>query len=355
MAILCLASSRDDLKRRLGDVVVAHTRDGRPVRASDLRAQGAMAALLRDAIQPNLVQTLEGTPAIVHGGPFANIAHGCNSVLATRSALALGDYAVTEAGFGADLGAEKFIDIKCRESGLRPDVAVLVATVRALKYHGGVPAAGLDRADPGAVERGMANLERHLCNLREVFGLRCVVAINRFVGDHDEEIALACDRVAALGAPVAVAEHWAHGGAGAEALAREVVAATQAPPPALRFAYEDQRPLLEKTLAVATSVYGADDVSVDAGVRARIAALEDQGHASLPVCIAKTPYSFSTDPALRGAPVGHRLDIREVRLAAGARFVVMVCGDVMTMPGLPREPAAQRIDVDARGRISGLR
>jgi len=355
MAILCLAGSRDDLKCRLGDIVVARTRDGRPVRACDLQAQGAMATLLRDAIAPNLVQTLEGTPAIVHGGPFANIAHGCNSVLATRAALALGDFAITEAGFGADLGAEKFVDIKCRESGLRPDVAVLVATVRALKYHGGVASSDMDRADPAAVERGMTNLERHLRNLREVFGLRCVVAINRFDGDRDEEIALVRDRVAALGAPTAVAEHWARGGAGAEDLAREVVAAAEQPTPPLRFAYDGQLSLLEKTLAVATSVYGADDVAADASVRARIAMLEDQGHAGLPVCIAKTPYSFSTDPALRGAPVGHRLDVREVRLAAGAGFVVMVCGDVMTMPGLPREPAAQRIDVDARGRITGLR
>ena len=325
------------------------------MRARDLLAQGAMATLLRDAIAPNLVQTLEGTPAIVHGGPFANIAHGCNSVLATRAALKLGDYAITEAGFGADLGAEKFIDIKCRSSGLRPDVAVVVATVRALKYHGGVAGAALDRADAGAIDRGMANLERHLRNLREVFGLRCVVAINGFQGDRDDEVEQVRARVAALGVPVAAATHWAHGGAGAEELARAVVAAAQEAPTAMRFAYDDGQSLWDKTLAVATAVYGAQDIAASASARARIAMLEDEGFAHLPVCIAKTPYSFSTDATLRAAPVGHRLDIREVRLAAGARFVVMVCGDVMTMPGLPRAPAAEVIDVDARGRISGLR
>ncbi len=355
MAILCLATSREDLKSRLADIEVARTREGRPVRARDLLAQGAMATLLRDAIRPNLVQTLEGTPAIVHGGPFANIAHGCNSVLATRAALKLGDYAITEAGFGADLGAEKFIDIKCRSSGLRPDVAVVVATVRALKYHGGVPVAALDRADAGAIDRGMANLERHLRNLREVFGLRCVVAINGFQGDRDDEVEQVRARVAALGVPVAAATHWAHGGAGAEELARAVVAAAQEAPTAMRFAYDDGQSLWDKTLAVATAVYGAQDIAASASARARIAMLEDEGFAHLPVCIAKTPYSFSTDATLRAAPVGHRLDIREVRLAAGARFVVMVCGDVMTMPGLPRAPAAEVIDVDARGRISGLR
>jgi len=354
MAILCLAESYDDLKARLADIVVARTRDGRMVRARDLAAEGAMAALLRDALSPNLVQTLEGTPAIVHGGPFANIAHGCNSLVATRAALALGEYAITEAGFGADLGAEKFVDIKCRVSGLRPDAAVLVATVRALKYQGGVGLSELGRADPAAIDRGMANLARHLENLREVFGLRCVVAVNRFAGDRDEELAQVRARVAALGAPVAVADHWVHGGEGAEELARAVVAASDAPSPALRFAYDEGDSLLAKARAVATRVYRADDVGAPAAVRARIAALEDEGFGRLPVCIAKTQYSFSSDPALLGAPTGHRLEVREVRLAAGARFVVMVCGDTMTMPGLPKAPAAQRIDVDSGGRISGL-
>lgn len=354
MAILCLAESYDDLKARLADIALARTRDGRLVRARDLAAEGAMAALLRDALSPNLVQTLEGTPAIVHGGPFANIAHGCNSVLATRAALALGEYAITEAGFGADLGAEKFVDIKCRASGLRPDAAVLVATVRALKYQGGVDLPELGRPDAAAIDRGMANLARHLENLREVFGLRCVVAINRFASDRDEELAQVRARVEALGAACAVADHWVHGGAGAEELAHAVVAATDAPPQPLRFAYDDADSLLDKARAVATRVYRADDIGAPAAVRARIAALEAQGFGRLPVCIAKTQYSFSSDPALRGAPNGHRLEVREVRLAAGARFVVMVCGDTMTMPGLPKAPAAQRIDVDSQGRISGL-
>jgi formate--tetrahydrofolate ligase len=354
MAILCLATSRDDLKARLADIVVARTIDGRTVRAADLNAQGAMAALLRDAIRPNLVQTLEGTPALVHGGPFANIAHGCNSVLATRAALKLGEFAVTEAGFGSDLGAEKFIDIKCRGTGLRPDVAVLVASVRALKYQGGVVAAQLDRPDPHAIERGMVNLERHLSILRQVFGLPCVVALNQFPGDRDDETELVLARAGSLGVSAVVARHWSQGGAGAESLAREVVRASESARPALRFAYDDGQSLWEKTRAVATRVYGAADIEADAPVREQIATLERDGFARLPVCIAKTPYSFSSDPALRGAPVGHLLNVRAVRLAAGARFVVMVCGDVMTMPGLPRAPAAQRIDVDAQGRITGL-
>ncbi len=354
MAILCLAASREDLKARLADIVVARTVGGLPVRAADLKAEGAMAVLLRDAIRPNLVQTLEGTPALVHGGPFANIAHGCNSVLATRAALRLGEFAVTEAGFGSDLGAEKFIDIKCRSSGLRPDVAVLVATVRALKYQGGADAAGLERPDPQAIDRGMPNLERHLGILRDVFGLPCVVALNQFAGDSDDELEHVLQRVRALGVPAAVARHWSRGGEGAELLAREVVRASEPARPALRFAYEDAQSLWEKTRAVATRIYGAADIHADSRVRERIAMLEGGGFAGLPVCIAKTPYSFSTDPALRGAPIGHRLTIRDVRLAAGARFVVMICGDVMTMPGLPRVPAAQRIDVDAAGRVSGL-
>jgi formate--tetrahydrofolate ligase len=312
-----------------------------------------MAVLLKDALAPNLVQTLENTPAILHGGPFANIAHGCNSVLATRAALKLADYVVTEAGFGADLGAEKFVNIKCRKSGLRPDAAVLVATVRALKYHGGAGLAELEREDLAALERGLANLERHVANVSGVFGLPCVVALNHFSADTDAEIALLAERVAAWGLPLKVARHWAEGGAGALDLAREVVRLCDAPN---RFAltYEDADPLWVKLEKVATRVYGAAGVSARADVRAQIQALQDGGYGHFPVCIAKTPYSFSTDAKLRGAPSGHVVDVREVRLAAGAGFVVMVCGDIMTMPGLPKVPAAQAIDLDDDGRVVGL-
>jgi formate--tetrahydrofolate ligase len=316
-----------------------------------------MAALLRTALQPNLVQTLEGTPALVHGGPFGNIAHGCNSVVATRAALRLADIVITEAGFGADLGAEKFIDIKCRASGLRPQLAVLVATVRALKLHGGAPADALDSEDLGALARGLPNLERHLHNLRRHFGLRCVVAINRFPSDTPAELAWLSEQVAQrLDVPVALSNHFADGGAGALELAQAVLdalAATPAEP--LRFAYDDADSLWDKARAVATRIYGAADIAAPPAVRARLDELQAQGCASWPVCIAKTQYSFSTDPTRRGAPSGHVLDIREVRLAAGARFVVLVCGDVMTMPGLPKVPSAERIDVADDGQIVGLR
>ena len=353
MAILCLCEGLADLKARLGEIVIGHRTDGAPVRARDLGAVGAMAALLRDALQPNLVQSLEGTPALVHLGPFANIAHGCNSVIATRSALRLGDYAVTEAGFGADLGAEKFIDIKCRGSGLRPAAAVVVATVRALKYHGGVEVADVEREDLDALARGLPNLERHLRNLRSA-GLPCVVAINHRAHDTPAELDLLVRRVGALGVPVEVARHYAEGGAGAEDLARAVVTAAAAGPAPLRFVYDDDTPLWDKMLAIATTVYGASGIDADAKVLAQIARLQADGHGRLPVCVAKTQYSFSTDPALRGAPSDHRVRVREVRLAAGARFVVMICGDVMTMPGLPKVPAAQAIDVDDDGTIVGL-
>ena len=353
MAILCLCGDLADLKARLGEIVIGYRSDGAPVRARDLGAVGAMAALLRDALQPNLVQSLEGTPALVHLGPFANIAHGCNSVIATRSALRLGDYAVTEAGFGADLGAEKFIDIKCRASGLRPAAAVVVATVRALKYHGGVEVADVEREDLDALARGLPNLERHLRNLRSA-GLPCVVAINHRAHDTPAELDLLVRRVAALGVPVEVARHYAEGGSGAEDLARAVVAAAAPGPAELRFVYDDDTPLWDKMLAVATTVYGASGIDADAKVLAQIARLQADGHGRLPVCVAKTQYSFSTDPALRGAPSDHRVRVREVRLAAGARFVVMICGDVMTMPGLPKVPAAQAIDVDDGGSIVGL-
>jgi formate--tetrahydrofolate ligase len=353
MAILCLADGMTDLKRRLGEIVIGHRGDGTPVRARELGAVGAMAALLRDVLQPNLVQSLEGTPAFVHLGPFANIAHGCNSVIATRTALKLGDWAVTEAGFGADLGAEKFVDIKCRVSGLRPSVAVVVATVRALKYHGGVEVRDVEREDLAALERGLPNLERHLANLR-AFGLPCVVAVNHRAHDTAAELALLERRVRALGVPVEVARHYAEGAAGAEGLARAVVAAAAAGPAALRFVYDDDLPLWSKMAAIATQVYGAAGIEADAKVRAQIDALQAAGYGTWPVCVAKTQYSFSTDPTLRGAPSGHVVRVREVRLAAGARFVVMICGDVLTMPGLPKSPAAHAIDVDDDGRITGL-
>ena len=354
MAILCLADSMQDLKARLARIVVARTADGRVVTAGDLKASGAMAALLRDALSPNLVQTLEGNPALVHGGPFANIAHGCNSVLATRAALRLGEFAVTEAGFGSDLGAEKFFNIKCRSAGLRPDVVVLVATLRALKFHGGVARSELDQPDLQALGLGMANLERHLGIVQQVFGLRCVVALNRFHTDSEEEITLVAERVESLGAKFAVADHWAHGGAGAEGLARAVIELCGQSERPLHFAYPDEASLRDKTWAIAERVYGASDLQFSNAALTSIAELQKLGFGHFPVCIAKTPYSFSTDPALRGAPSGHSLDVREVRLAAGAGFVVMICGEVMTMPGLPAEPAANRIDVDPDGRISGL-
>ena len=354
MAIFCLASSLEDLKARLASIVVGYTRDQRPVRASDLQAHGAMTVLLKDALKPNLVQTLEGNPAFIHGGPFANIAHGCNSVIATRSALKLADYVVTEAGFGADLGAEKFVDIKCRKSGLKPDAAVIVATVRALKYHGGADLKNLNQENLEALEKGMANLERHVRNVREVYGLPCVVCINHFSHDTDAELALVEEKMRSHDAPVVVARHWAEGGKGAEDLAREVVRVVEGGDNHFRFVYEDSLPLWDKAHAVATQIYGAAGIDADAKVRAQIAKLQAEGYGHYPVCIAKTQYSFSTDPSLRGAPSGHTVNIREVRLSAGAQFVVLVCGDIMTMPGLPKVPAATKIDLTPDGKVVGL-
>ena len=354
MAILCLAESLADLKERLGKIVVAYTRDKRPVTAADLRAHGAMAVLLKDAIKPNLVQTLENNPAFVHGGPFANIAHGCNSVIATRSALKLADYVVTEAGFGADLGAEKFVDIKCRKSGLRPDACVIVATVRALKYHGGVERNALGEENLSALEHGFANLERHVSNVRDVYGLPCVVSINHFTHDTEAELKLLQDKCAALGVPVVVARHWAEGGAGAEMLARQVVELAESGNANMQFVYEDDLPLVMKIETVARRVYGAVGIKVDNKARTRLDELEKDGYGHLPVCIAKTQYSFSSDAGLRGAPDGHTLAVREIRLSAGAEFVVAVCGEIMTMPGLPKVPAAERIDLDIDGRVVGL-
>jgi len=354
MAIFCLANSLADLKERLGRIVVGYTRGLQPIHARDLKANGAMAALLKDALKPNLVQTLENNPAIIHGGPFGNIAHGCNSVIATRAALKLGEYVVTEAGFGADLGAEKFIDIKCRKSGLRPDAAVIVATIRALKYHGGIDVKALTEEDLPALERGITNLERHLNNVRNHFGLPCVIAVNHFERDTDAEIKLLQRKMAHHGAPVIVARHWADGGAGAEDLAREVVRLAESGAANCRFLYADEESLWQKMKAVATQIYGASDITADTKVRAQIRKLQDEGYGRLPVCVAKTQYSFSTDPQLRGAPSNHVVNIREVRLAAGAEFIVLICGDIMTMPGLPKDPAATRIDIDDNGRIVGL-
>jgi len=354
MAIFCLSQSLEDLKERLGKIVVGYTRDQKPVHAKDLQAHGAMTVLLKDALSPNLVQTLENNPAFIHGGPFANIAHGCNSVIATTAALKLADYVVTEAGFGADLGAEKFIDIKCRKSGLRPSLVVLVATIRALKYHGGAELKELTKENLPALEKGVTNLERHVNNVRNHYGLPCVVSINHFTSDTDAEIALLRKKVAHHDAPVVVARHWAEGGKGAEELARTVVDAIERVPSDFKFVYDDADTLWDKMTKVATKIYGASEVTADSKVRAQIRKLQEDGYGHYPVCVAKTQYSFSTDPSLRGAPSGHAVNIREVRLAAGAEFVVMICGDVMTMPGLPKEPSASRIDINAEGKVVGL-
>jgi formate--tetrahydrofolate ligase len=355
MAIFCLTESWADLKKRIGDIVIGWSRSTKPVTARELGAEGAMAALLRDALAPNLVQTLEGAPAFVHGGPFANIAHGCSSVMATRAGLRLADLVVTEAGFGADLGAEKFVDIKCRKSGLRPDVAVVVATVRALKYHGGVELTDLAAEDLGAIEAGMANLRRHLDNVREVYGIPCLVAINRFPTDTDLEVAKVVELVESAGVSAFPATHFADGGSGAQDLAKGVLQALDEPSPySFSFTYPDDLSLTEKVEAIATRVYGASQVTWDAKARRRLLRFERDGYGTLPVCVAKTQYSFTTDPTQRGAPTGHELHVREVRLSAGAGFVVVVCGDMMTMPGLPKDPSASRIDLADDGTILGL-
>ena len=354
MAIFCLATSLKDLKTRLGNIVVGYTRDQKPVRAKDLKVHGAMTVLLKDALAPNLVQTLENNPAFIHGGPFANIAHGCNSVIATQTALKLADYVVTEAGFGADLGAEKFIDIKCRKSGLRPDAVVIVATVRALKYHGGVDLKEVNKENLQALEKGITNLERHVNNVRNHYGLPCVVSINRFNFDTPAEIELLKKKMAHHEAPVILATHWADGGKGAEQVARTVVDLIEKVPSNFKFVYEDALPLWEKIKTISTKIYGASEVTADAKVRGQIRKLQEDGYGHYPVCVAKTQYSFSTDPQLRAAPSGHVINVREVRLAAGAEFVVMVCGDVMTMPGLPKVPSAEKIDLTDDGKVVGL-
>jgi formate--tetrahydrofolate ligase len=354
MAIFCLATSLDNLKERLGNIVVGYTRgDRKPVHARELNANGAMAALLKDAIKPNFVQTLENNLAIVHGGPFANIAHGCNSVSATQAALKLADYVITEAGFGADLGAEKFFDIKCRKAGLEPNAVVLVATIRALKYHGGVDKDQLNSENLKALEKGMVNLERHFNNMQNNFGLPCIICINHFVNDTDAEVELLKSKAESMGAKVVVSKHWADGGAGAEDLAKTVVEIVDGHSGKHKYVYEDNDSLWEKIEAIATKIYGASGITAPPNVRAQIDKLnEDYG--SYPVCIAKTQMSFSADPSVRGAPSGHTVAITEARLASGAGFIVVIAGNMMTMPGLPKVPAAEKIDVDSNGKIVGL-
>jgi formate--tetrahydrofolate ligase len=354
MAIFCLSTSLKDLKERLGNIVVAYTRDQKPVRARELKVHGAMTVLLKEALKPNLVQTLENNPAFIHGGPFANIAHGCNSVIATRTALKLADYCVTEAGFGADLGAEKFIDIKCRKAGLRPDAVVIVATIRALKHHGGVDRADYNKENLAALEKGISNLQRHVNNVRNHYGLPCVVSINRFNFDTPAEIELLKKKMAHHEAPVILATHWADGGKGAEDVARTVVDLIEKIPADFKFVYEDELPLWDKMKAIATKIYGAAEITADSKVRTQIRKLQEDGYGRYPICVAKTQYSFSADPLLRGAPSGYSVNIREVRLAAGAEFVVMVCGDIMTMPGLPKVPSAEKIDLTDDGKVVGL-
>ena len=353
MAIFCLAKNVDDLKERLGNIIVAYTRDRKPVRARDLKAHGAMTVLLKEALSPNLVQTLEGTPAFIHGGPFANIAHGCNSVLATTTALKLADYVVTEAGFGADLGGEKFMDIKCRKTGLSPDAAVLVATIRALKMHGGVMKEDLKTENLKALEAGMANLQRHVENVQK-FGIVPVISINRFSADTDAEIALVKDRCKALGVECLMADHWAEGGKGAADVARAVVKVVESGKSKLKLLYPDDMPLLEKIRTIAKEIYRAKDISADKTVRDQLESFEKMGYGKAPVCIAKTQYSFSTNADAKGAPTDHTINVREVRLSAGAEFIVAICGEIMTMPGLPKVPAADAIDVGADGKIVGL-
>jgi formate--tetrahydrofolate ligase len=352
MAIFCLATSLEDLKQRLGNIVVGYTREQKPVTARQLNAHGAMTVLLKDALAPNLVQTLENNPAFIHGGPFANIAHGCNSVIATKTALKLADYVVTEAGFGADLGAEKFLDIKCRKAGLRPDAAVIVGTIRALKYHGGADLKELNKENLAALEKGIVNLERHVENVHKVYGMPCVVSMNHFTFDTPREHELVRERMMRLGVPTVVATHWGDGGKGAAGLARTVVGLCETKNH-VRFVYEEKDSLWEKINAIAKRVYRASEVTADAKVRGQIRKLQEDGYGHYPVCVAKTQYSFSTDAQLRGAPENHVVNVREVRLAAGAEFVVMICGDIMTMPGLPKVPSASRIDL-VEGKVVGL-
>jgi len=353
MAIFCLATTLDDLQKRLGNIIVGYTRDRKPIRASQLKAAGPMTALLKDALAPNLVQTLENNPAFIHGGPFANIAHGCNSVLATTTALKLADYVVTEAGFGADLGAEKFMDIKCRKAGLKPDCAVLVATIRALKMHGGVAKEDLKKENLEALKKGIANLQRHVTNVQK-FGVPAIVSINRFSADTPAEIELVKQACAELGVEAFMADHWAAGGAGAADVAKAVVKICDEKKANFKVLYPDDMKLWDKVKTIATQIYGASDITADKSVRDQLAGLEAAGMGHFPICVAKTQYSFSTDPNLKGAPSGHVIPVREVRVSAGAEFLVVICGEIMTMPGLPKVPAANHIEVNAEGKIVGL-
>ena len=353
MAVLCLATSLMDLKQKLGSIIVAYTYDGKPVTAHDLKAEGAMTALLKDALKPNLVQTLEGTPAFIHGGPFANIAHGCNSIMATRMALKLGDYVVTEAGFAADLGAEKFLDIKCRMAGLTPAAVVVVATVRALKYHGGVPKAELNQENLEALEKGLPNLLQHVGNIKNVYGLPCVVAINAFSTDTKAELDLVEAKCRELGVNVALSEVWAKGGEGGRALAQEVVRLCEEENH-FQYAYDTQLPIEEKLEAIVKKIYHGDGVVLTPAAKKQVKQLTDLGFGGLPICMAKTQYSFSDDPGLLGAPQGFTVTVRNVKVSAGAGFLVALTGDIMTMPGLPKVPSAEKIDVDENGRITGL-
>ncbi len=354
MAIFCLATSIKDLKERLGKIVVAYTRERKPILAKDINAHGAMTVLLKDAMKPNLVQTLENNPAMIHGGPFANIAHGCNSVIATKASLKLADYVVTEAGFGADLGAEKFLDIKCRKANLKPSVVVLVATIRALKYHGGCSLEDLNKESTDYLSKGLSNLERHVNNLKNHYGLPVVVGINGFSFDTDKERDLLKAKSKELDVPIVSSTHWADGGEGAKELAETVVKVIDEKDNNFKFLYPNDMTLWDKMETIAKNIYGASSISAPANVKKQIDDLQANGYGEFPVCVAKTQYSFSTDPTKRGAPSGHEIPIREVRLSAGAEFIVMVCGDIMTMPGLPKVPAAERIDIDDNGNIIGL-
>ena len=354
MAIFCLATSLDDLKEKLGNIVVAYNRAKEPILARDINAHGAMTVLLKNAMAPNLVQTLENNPAMIHGGPFANIAHGCNSVIATQASLKLADYVVTEAGFGADLGAEKFLDIKCRKAGLKPSVVVLVATIRALKFHGGCEIADLNKEGCDYLEKGLVNLERHVKNLKNHYGLPVVVGINGFTFDTDAERKILQNKSKELDVPIVSSTHWADGGAGAVDLAETVVKTIEEAENNFKFLYEDDLDLWSKMETIAKKIYGASSISAPNNIKKQIEDLQKNGYGKYPVCVAKTQYSFSTDPSLKGAPSGHDIAIREVRLAAGAEFIVMVCGDIMTMPGLPKVPAAEKIDLDKDGNIVGL-
>ena len=353
MAIFCLAKDFEDLTDRLGNIIIGYTHKKEPVRARDINAQGAMTVLLKDAIAPNLVQTLEGSPAFVHGGPFGNIAHGCNTVIATKAALKMAPYVVTEAGFGADLGAEKFFNIKCRKAGLKPDAAVIVATIRALKMHGGVPKGDLEKENAEAVRKGCANLARHIRNVKS-FGVPAVVGINKFSADTDAEIAVVKEVVTELGSEAILCDHWAQGGEGTVEIAERIAAIADSGAAQFSTLYEDAMPLWEKIETVATRIYGANEIQAEKSVRTRIKEFQDGGFGHLPVCMAKTQYSFSTDPLLMGAPSNHSVTVREVRLSAGAEFLVAICGDIMTMPGLPRHPAADKIHLNADGQVEGL-